>query len=221
MMNMTMLNKVSPHLVHPFIPIFIISADKADCLTDLGLLNEALSLYMSCAQILTPDRLHHFTSSLSTRLLETKSRILSGAKGASHSAAAAAATSASPAFILSHVDKADPWSCTECFGVLCEAVSLPCGHSYCRDCLRQPWCKKCGAKFKPTVASADRRSVTSGVLPNVMVNKLCAKYWSLDIKAAELRIKGSEMFRKQNISEALSLFTKAVELGKFEYSNVS
>jgi len=52
-----------------------------------------------------------------------------------------------------------PWSCPSCSGVLIDPISLPCGHTYCKQCLmriakaakntRRAHCMKCGSLWFP------------------------------------------------------------------------
>ena len=171
-------------------------------------MTEALALYTDCSAILTADRLLHFTFALNNNIQEAKSKTQSLLQSSASGSSVAVKSKA-----YAGNDKADAWSCAECFGVLCEAVSLPCGHSYCRECLRHPVCRKCGLKFK----QVDGFPIVLGVQPNIMVNKLCTLYWSKEIRAAALRVKGNEMYRRQNVEKALDLFSEAVALGKLSF----
>ena len=136
-----------------------------------------------------------------------------------------------------------PWSCPSCSGVLVEPLTLPCGHSYCKKCLMRiaksnvtanaASCKKCGAKWFPLMSKPEHdlleivdpqgsdiipSTVTSAVQMlkvNVLVNTLCGKYWGPDLEAVKLRLDANNSFARGNLQDAVDIYTKAVNLGKY------
>ena len=203
---------------HSFIDVL---ADKADVLCQLGHLKEALIMYSNCSDDisnLSPERLRHFVDALSRDAVSTNSSGVSkgkakvaaalGTKSASAGSAAvvaAAAAEQAPPLV------ADPWSCTSCLGVLCEPVTLPCGHSICTSCLgkdkrNHPVCRKCGADYG--------RYNVKGACTNVLVKNLCQKYWGEELVLIRLRTKGNSLFQEAKVAEAIEVYTKAIELGK-------
>eukprot|EP00095_Tigriopus_kingsejongensis_P003894 maker-scaffold296_size217904-snap-gene-0.12 protein:Tk03894 transcript:maker-scaffold296_size217904-snap-gene-0.12-mRNA-1 annotation:"lon peptidase n-terminal domain and ring finger protein 3-like" len=167
-----------------------LNLEKADCLCQLGRLKEAISLYTHCCSSdrgeFTPERLKHLVDALSQSVTRK-------------------CGSGSPSGPV-----ADPWSCSTCFGVLVEPISLPCGHCYCRKCLERDLgehlrCRKCGQKVNHNQLSVLR--------VNVLVNRLVHRYWDTDLRAVELKNRGNALFQESRFEEALKLYSEAVKLG--------
>jgi hypothetical protein len=76
----------------------------------------------------------------------------------------------------------DPLSCPVCAGVLCDPISLPCGHSFCRKCIAKTGglksaCIKCGAPWKladcltPAETGIEESDIVNHLKPNVLVSR--------------------------------------------------
>ena len=102
-------------------------------------------------------------------------------------------------------NKKDLLSCPKCGGVLHQAVTLRCGHSFCRKCSSAlDHCSKCPRD--------------GGVQPellktNVTVSTLVEKWWSNEIKAIGLRNEGNVAFADQQYDQALEKYHRAIQLG--------
>ncbi|CAB4066538.1 LON peptidase N-terminal domain and RING finger protein 1 [Lepeophtheirus salmonis] len=78
---------------------------------------------------------------------------------------------------------ADAWTCSECWSVLQEPITLKCGHS-----------------------------VPSSPNLNVLVNDMAHKYWDSELKAVELKNEGNKKFKRGNLHEALEAYSEACKL---------
>ena len=130
-----------------------------------------------------------------------------------------------------------PWSCPSCSGVLIEPISLQCGHTFCKSCLtriakaakvtRRAHCMKCGALWFPTPKHSNpptqESEETEPKTPlealeqlnvNVLVNRLCERYWTADITAVQHRQDGNRHFRSGKCKEAVAAYGEAIKLGK-------
>lgn len=104
--------------------------------------------------------------------------------------------------------KMDKLSCSRCGGVLHQAVTLNCGHSYCRKCsggASGTSCVKCG-RIQP----AGQEPKT-----NVIVFDVVNKWWEKEVKAVDLRTAGNEAFSRGLYDEALAKYSDAARLGNF------
>uniref|UniRef100_A0A0K2TNR3 LON peptidase Nterminal domain and ring finger 3 [Latimeria chalumnae] n=1 Tax=Lepeophtheirus salmonis TaxID=72036 RepID=A0A0K2TNR3_LEPSM len=96
---------------------------------------------------------------------------------------------------------ADAWTCSECWSVLQEPITLKCGHSVCKGCLT-PSCSKCGL-----YSARDPHPNL-----NVLVNDMAHKYWDSELKAVELKNEGNKKFKRGNLHEALEAYSEACKL---------
>lgn len=211
--------------LHAHCNVFCLS-ERADVLCQLGRLKEALIMYSECSEDvaeLSPERLRHFVDALSRDASATASSGLSTTiqpgggdergKSRGHSAVPLAGRTSSIE-MNSGASKqlvADPWSCTSCLGVLCEPITLPCGHSICTSCVykdkrNHPVCRKCGADYS--------RYNVKNARTNVLVKSLCQKYWGAELIVIKLRTKGNALFQEAKVPEAIAIYTHATELGK-------
>lgn len=114
-------------------------------------------------------------------------------------------------------NKNDRLSCQRCAGVLHCAVTVPCGHSFCKKCAASmDHCTKCG---RP---SADQQPETGSTAPardslrsNVAVQRLVEKWWANELRAVDLRNDGNRAFAEQRYDEALDKYNQAVQSGTF------
>ena len=105
--------------------------------------------------------------------------------------------------------KNDWRSCSKCAGVLHQAVTLSCGHTYCGKCYTS-WCglhscTKCGARPVGT---------GEGLKNNVTILNLVNKWWGGELKAVELKNEGNRKFLEGCYDEALDKYNAAVLLGE-------
>jgi len=123
----------------------------------------------------------------------------------------------------------DPLSCPFCYGVLIDPVTLPCGHSFCRNhvinssnpslCFKckTPWrrqeprliCTPSGNLERQQSKPEDDLKMIS---TNTIVNTLVHKYWSSDLKISDIRTKANKMYSTNQLSNALELYNEAFGL---------
>lgn len=112
--------------------------------------------------------------------------------------------------------KLTDFSCPSCFEVLEEPHTLLCGHSYCNKCLQKEsvgnQCRLCSYRFNG-VDIADTR-------PNVLVMSIAEKLWPKNKRTVSLRNEGNELFKQNNLEEALLKYTQAIELSMSHHLSV-
>ena len=134
-----------------------------------------------------------------------------------------------------------PWSCPSCSGVIIEPVTLPCGHTYCKKCLikiakanakaKTASCVNCGLNWFPSLSKTDHGALELAGLScdqipptvvaaaellkvNVLVNRLCDKYWGPALEAVKLRLDANTNFARGNLQHAVDIYSNAIDLGK-------
>ncbi|XP_038647052.1 LON peptidase N-terminal domain and ring finger 1, like isoform X1 [Scyliorhinus canicula] len=86
--------------------------------------------------------------------------------------------------------------CGGCREPLAQPVTLRCGHTWCRHCLRRsPSCPACGE------AAADLQSLR----PNVILSHLMAKWFPAEVRRTRDKIKLEELVAECRFPEALTL----------------
>lgn len=117
------------------------------------------------------------------------------------------ASKAVHAFKKKHVDLS---SCGICLGILFEPITLPCGHSFCKDCLKEVkrlrTCQTCKAEH-PYLSP-------SKVQVNVTIRDGFEKYFVTEMKARRLKKDGNKFFKNGQFLEALERYSAALNLGK-------
>ncbi|XP_038604323.1 LON peptidase N-terminal domain and RING finger protein 3 isoform X2 [Tachyglossus aculeatus] len=128
-----------------------------------------------------------------------------------------------------------PWDgfrCRKCQGFLCEPVSLPCGHTFCKLCLerQRPGRRRCALCNAP---AAGRPLPTSPSPPpppppplrvNVILSNLLTKWFPGPARASRLRHEGNRLYRERKLEAALHKYNEAVSLAPNDhllYSNRS
>lgn len=101
--------------------------------------------------------------------------------------------------------KLDRMSCLKCGGVLFQASTLACGHTFCKRCAGPAGapCPKCG---RAMTGDGPARC-------NVAVCKLADKWWPDELKAVELRNAGNAAFAEERYETALDKYRQAAQLG--------
>jgi len=107
----------------------------------------------------------------------------------------------------------DAWSCIFCATVLVEPVTLGCGHSCCKKCLMKDLtgvCKKCGTKYEPI--DEDPIDEAEYIKVSILVSELVNKFWSLELKAVNLRNEGNRAFQRGEVTASLEKYSEAFRL---------
>lgn len=118
-------------------------------------------------------------------------------------------------------------SCLGCRGFLSEPVTLPCGHSYCRRCLRRELrarCRLCRDRLPPAAAT-DAEGTTprppplaaaiaaSGFRTSVVLNHLAEKWFPGQRERARAAGRLGELLHQGRYREALAAACEALRAG--------
>lgn len=104
------------------------------------------------------------------------------------------------------------FSCPTCMGVLCDPITLPCGHTYCRRCILREnlkTCKVCQTKLRGFVAEK--------VKTNVVVVSLVKRWWEDELLGVQLRTQGNKLFKENQLDKAVEKYTEAFELAPHDH----
>lgn len=99
-----------------------------------------------------------------------------------------------------------PLRCCGCRGFLSEPVTAPCGHSYCRRCLRRElWarCRRC----------RERLPAPPPPRINVVLNQLAEKWFPAECERARGRRRLAELLGQGRFREALGAASRALRAG--------
>jgi len=128
----------------------------------------------------------------------------------------------------------DPLSCPFCYSVLVEPVTLPCGHTFCRNHVINPsspsLCFKCKAPWRtqeprlvctPSGHLERQQSKPEDDLKvistNTLVNTLVDKYWNSNLKSADIRTKANKLYSMNQLKDALKLYNQAFDLNTTDH----
>lgn len=110
----------------------------------------------------------------------------------------------------------DVFRCRKCHGFLCEPVSLPCGHTFCKRCLERAGpagrCVQCRAGAE--LEGEGEAGAGQPLRVNVLLSSLLAKWFPGQARASQLRHEGNVLYRERKPQAALHKYNEAVSLGK-------
>ncbi|KAK2093718.1 hypothetical protein P7K49_027456 [Saguinus oedipus] len=125
-------------------------------------------------------------------------------------------------------------SCLGCRGFLSEPVTVPCGHSYCRRCLRREFrarCRLCRDRLPPATASATDAEGTAPRPPplaaaiaasdfrtSVVLNHLAEKWFPGQRERARAAGRLGELLHQGRYREALAAACEALRAGPADLS---
>lgn len=181
---------------------------KADCLARAGRISEALDSYCIVAGLgkLRPEELPFLVGSIA-RSLREKELGISGASVKSNS------EDDGPEGDGERVEDEtlDLFSCRLCMCLLHEPVTVECGHTFCKRCLEADSVKDC-IHCKQNLNKID--GLPNGRRLNVVLSGLLDKLFATESKARKCWIEGEDLWKNQNLQEALEKYDAALELGK-------
>lgn len=106
----------------------------------------------------------------------------------------------------------DICSCLLCGGLLCEPVTIPCGHTFCYVCLMQDSTLTC------TVCKKTHEHLQINALKiNVLIATLLGKWWPDDSKALKMRAEGMKLLQGRLPKQAVEVYTKALEIAPYDH----
>ncbi|XP_008165607.3 LON peptidase N-terminal domain and RING finger protein 2 isoform X2 [Chrysemys picta bellii] len=174
---------------------------RGDALARAGRMAEALEAYSAAARLarLRPEELRELAESLALSLREKALRLPPWPGGGPEGAGEVLGDPACcrPPELL---------GCPLCRRLLCEPVTLHCGHTQCRRCAEPGDCGRC---HRPRRV-ADAPGPASARV-NVVLGNLLEKWLEGESRARRLRAEGDELRDKQELPAALEKYNQALE----------
>ncbi|XP_030635861.1 LON peptidase N-terminal domain and RING finger protein 2 [Chanos chanos] len=190
---------------------------KADALARAGRIAEALDSYCIAANLqrLRPDEIGLLVESIA-RTVRLKEQ--GDCKNTSHENILSARSSGNGGSGVDVDDIEDDqcldmFSCRICKCLLTEPTTLECGHTFCKRCLEggeMKECKSCHTKQNKPAGDCQG----NGLRVNVVLSGLLEKWFDSETKSRRLWLEGENLWRKQQLSDALEKYSKAIELVK-------
>nr|XP_023670532.1 LON peptidase N-terminal domain and RING finger protein 1-like isoform X1 [Paramormyrops kingsleyae] len=109
-------------------------------------------------------------------------------------------------------DSSAVFTCPSCRGFLCEPVTVACGHSYCKRCLRRHLISKCTLCQETTDAAIGTEKVGT-LKPNVILNYLLEKWFPAETKRCKVIGEIEDLSRRRLFDKALALANEVIESG--------
>ena len=161
---------------------------KADCFALEGRLDDSLPIYCEAFKKgkVQPDRLFHLVSGLI--------QVINIERGCCRS----------------RHDNDNILQCGICSGILCDPVTVPCGHSFCKLCLEKQEAKKC--------EHCDEPFAFVSLKANVILQDILEKSFDKELEATRLRLEGNNLHRKKQSLEAIEKYLEAEKLSKYSVS---
>ena len=106
----------------------------------------------------------------------------------------------------------DIFACGICLNLWRDPVTISCGHTFCRGCLEREQsrnCKKCKVPRKNTKISS--------LKTNVLLSQTLEKWFKSEVLAIKLKNEGNDLFQKRKFREAVEVYSRAFEYGKFNH----
>ncbi|XP_026060059.1 LON peptidase N-terminal domain and RING finger protein 2-like isoform X3 [Carassius auratus] len=181
---------------------------KADALARGGRIADALDSYCVAAnlQALRPDELQI--------LVEVIAHTIRTKEQSDRKTISGGSTFESRCFESDELDdeqNLDLFSCHVCKCLLTEPTSLVCGHTFCKCCLEDDLSKECrSCRLKPN--KSPREFTLGGLRVNVIASGLIEKWFNSESKARRYWLEGEGLWKKQDVSNAILKFNKAIEL---------
>lgn len=186
---------------------------KADSLARAGRISEALESYCTAASLgkLRPEELAVLVDTIARSLRGKELGIPVALTG--HGSGGGQEWS--PSDGEGEEDGAlDLFSCRLCKCLLHEPTTMECGHTFCRRCLEDDSVKGC-VSCRHLLSPSER--LLNGRRVNVVLSGLLDKLFPTESKARKFWMEGEDLWRKQNLSDALEKYSAAVDLGKSSY----
>ena len=108
------------------------------------------------------------------------------------------------------MNKNEIFNCLYCRSLLSDPVTIPCGHTFCRNCLlkdRSKRCKNCG--------TVNHHLNVSAITSNVLLLQVIEKWFPSKCEAARLKKEANAAFQAWKYEDAIRIYSKAIELGLY------
>ncbi|KAH9513489.1 LON peptidase N-terminal domain and RING finger protein 3 [Bulinus truncatus] len=103
--------------------------------------------------------------------------------------------------------KAWLFTCGICFGLLCDPVTIPCGHTFCRSCIERDKSKSC-----ELCGIIHYRLKQRNLNSNVVITNLIDKWFPNECKATRLKKEGNDFFFNKDYSNAIQIYSNAIDI---------
>ncbi|XP_074671182.1 LON peptidase N-terminal domain and RING finger protein 2 isoform X3 [Strix aluco] len=195
---------------------------RADALARAGRMAEALDAYGAAARLarLRPEELRELTESFALSIRDKELRLPPfppwGSGGPGGGGAAEGEGLGDPACCR----PPELFACPLCRRLLCEPVTLHCGHTHCRRCAEPGDCGRCHRPRRPAettpAAAASPPSPAAAAPPprlrvNVVLGNLLHKWFGAESRARRLRAEGDALRERQELPAALEKYNQALE----------
>ncbi|KAM6385340.1 LON peptidase N-terminal domain and RING finger protein 2 isoform 2-T2 [Alca torda] len=196
---------------------------RADALARAGRMAEALDAYGAAGRLgrLRPEELRELAESFALSIRDKELRLppwagSGGAGGAEGEGLVDPACCRPP----------ELFACPLCRRLLCEPVTLHCGHTHCRRCAEPGDCGRCHRSRRPAetgAAAAASSPSPAAARPrvNVVLGNLLHKWFGPESRARRLRAEGDALRERQELPAALEKYNQALEMAPCKCSLIA
>ncbi|XP_053733687.1 LON peptidase N-terminal domain and RING finger protein 2 [Synchiropus splendidus] len=182
---------------------------KADSLARAGRISEALDSYCTAANLskLHPEELPVLVETIARTIREKELGISSTPNGQLNNNDGGDDFESDGDCVEDEV--LDLFTCRLCKCLLYEPTTVECGHTFCKRCIENDSISDCAhCKLKLTKKDA----LPNGRRLNVVLSGLLDKLFSTESKARKFWIEGDDLWKKQNLADALEKYNAALDL---------
>uniref|UniRef100_A0ACB8FK16 Uncharacterized protein n=1 Tax=Sphaerodactylus townsendi TaxID=933632 RepID=A0ACB8FK16_9SAUR len=186
-----------------------------DALARAGRTAEALESYSAAARLarLRPEELRELAESFALTLREKELRLPpwpgpGGGGGEGAGDPPGEPTCCRPPELL---------GCPSCRRLLCEPVTLHCGHTHCKRCALDGGgeCARCAAQRSAPGSGTPAAQPPACLRVNVVLGSLLEKWFPDESRARRLCTEGDALWERQEPAAALQKYNQALQLGSF------
>ncbi|XP_064917402.1 LON peptidase N-terminal domain and RING finger protein 2 isoform X2 [Columba livia] len=195
---------------------------RADALARAGRMAEALDAYGVAARLgrLRPEELRELAESFALSIRDKELHLPPWGSGGSGGGGAEGEGLGDPACCR----PPELFACPLCRRLLCEPVTLHCGHTHCRRCAEPGDCGRCHRPRRPadtTPAAASSPSPAARLRVNVVLGNLLHKWFGAESRARRLRAEGDALRERQELPAALEKYNQALEMASCKCSLIA
>lgn len=190
---------------------------QGDALARAGRIAEALDSYSAAARLvrLRPEELRELAESFALTIRDKELRLppWQGPGGGAGGSLEGPEPLGDPACCR----PPEPLGCPLCLRLLCEPVTLYCGHTHCKPCAQSCGgeCARCASRRSAPAPSAPGTSPAPASLRvNVVLGSLLEKWFPAESRARRLGADGDALWEKQELAAALEKYNEALEFGE-------